>query len=319
MPTWPVLKARSKILSAIRWFFESRSVTEVSTPALSRSGTFDAQLSSFQVADEAEALFLQTSPEYALKRALAAYGEAIFEITPAFRRGDQGQRHNPEFTLLEWHRPGLSLPDLMAEVTSLLNAMPEPPKIWREQSSVGLPVYSFLKLFVQRFGIDPNEAPLSTLWQWVQATGAEVTHLVPQDDDQFRSDCLDFLFLEVVLPTLSEIFYLTEFPRCQAALAEVDAETGAAQRFELYWQGVELANGYLELRDPAVILSRYTAMATARVNRGLPRIAFDSAFAEASCQMPACVGVALGIDRLVMVWLGQTSLAEVQLFPWPNH
>ena len=302
MPTWPVLKARAKMLAAIRQFFEARSVTEVSTPSLSRSGTFDAQLASFEVSDQTDKLFLQTSPEYALKRALAVYGEAIFEITPAFRRGDQGSQHNPEFTMLEWYRPSFSLSDLMAEVVGLLNALPEPPDIWGARRA-DVPVYSFRAVFEARFGANPNEAALSSLWQWVQETGAEVTHLEPHDDDQFRSDCLDFLFLEVIQPNLADLFFLTEFPRCQAALAEIDPGTDTAQRFELYWQGTELANGYLELRDPAAILSRHTLMATARANRGLPSIAFDTAFAEASALMPACAGVALGIDRLVMVWL----------------
>jgi lysyl-tRNA synthetase class 2 len=182
-----------------------------------------------------------------------------------------------------------------------------------------VPVYSFRAVFEARFGANPNEAALSSLWQWVQETGAEVTHLEPHDDDQFRSDCLDFLFLEVIQPNLADLFFLTEFPRCQAALAEIDPGTDTAQRFELYWQGTELANGYLELRDPAAILSRHALMATARANRGLPSIAFDTAFAEASALMPACAGVALGIDRLVMVWCQAKTLAEVQLFPWPNH
>ena len=261
---------------------------------------------------------MQTSPEYALKRALAVYGEAIFEITPAFRRGDQGSQHNPEFTMLEWYRPSFSLSDLMAEVVGLLNALPEPPDIWGARRA-DVPVYSFRAVFEARFGANPNEAALSSLWQWVQETGAEVTHLEPHDDDQFRSDCLDFLFLEVIQPNLADLFFLTEFPRCQAALAEIDPGTDTAQRFELYWQGTELANGYLELRDPAAILSRHALMATARVNRGLPSIAFDTAFAEASALMPACAGVALGIDRLVMVWCQAKTLAEVQLFPWPNH
>ena len=318
MPTWPVLKARGKMLAAIRQFFEARSVTEVSTPSLSRSGTVDVQLASFEVSDKAGKLFLQTSPEYALKRALAFYGEAIFEITPAFRRGDHGRQHNPEFTMLEWYRPGLGLTGLMAEVVDLLNTLPEPPDIWRTRRA-DLPVYSFRSVFEARFGVNPNEADLSSLWEWVQETGAQVTHLEPYDDDQFRSDCLDFLFLEVLQPSLGDIFFLTEFPQCQAALAEIDPGTGAAQRFELYWQGTELANGYLELRDPAAILSRHTLMAAARVNRGLPSIAFDSAFAEASALMPSCSGVALGIDRLVMVWLEAKALSGVQLFPWPNH
>ena len=306
------------MLAAIRQFFEARSVTEVSTPSLSRSGTFDAQLASFEVSDQTDKLFLQTSPEYALKRALAVYGEAIFEITPAFRRDDQGSQHNPEFTMLEWYRPSFSLSDLMAEVVGLLNALPEPPDIWGARRA-DVPVYSFRAVFEARFGANPNEAALSSLWQWVQETGAEVTHLEPHDDDQFRSDCLDFLFLEVIQPNLADLFFLTEFPRCQAALAEIDPGTDTAQRFELYWQGTELANGYLELRDPAAILSRHTLMATARANRGLPSIAFDTAFAEASALMPACAGVALGIDRLVMVWCQAKTLAEVQLFPWPNH
>ena len=306
------------MLAAIRQFFEARSVTEVSTPSLSRSGAFDAQLASFEVSDQTDKLFLQTSPEYALKRALAVYGEAIFEITPAFRRGDQGSQHNPEFTMLEWYRPSFSLSDLMAEVVGLLNALPEPPDIWRARRA-DVPVYSFRAVFEARFSANPNDAALSSLWQWVQETGAEVTHLEPHDDDQFRSDCLDFLFLEVIQPNLADLFFLTEFPRCQAALAEIDPGTDTAQRFELYWQGTELANGYLELRDPAAILSRHTLMATARVNRGLPSIAFDTAFAEASALMPACAGVALGIDRLVMVWCQAKTLSEVQLFPWPNH
>ena len=182
-----------------------------------------------------------------------------------------------------------------------------------------MPVYSFRAVFEARFSANPNDAALSSLWQWVQETGAEVTHLEPHDDDQFRSDCLDFLFLEVIQPNLADLFFLTEFPRCQAALAEIDPGTDTAQRFELYWQGTELANGYLELRDPAAILSRHTLMATARVNRGLPSIAFDTAFAEASALMPACAGVALGIDRLVMVWCQAKTLSEVQLFPWPNQ
>ena len=306
------------MLAAIRQFFEARSVTEVSTPSLSRSGTFDAQLASFEVSDQTDKLFLQTSPEYALKRALAVYGEAIFEITPAFRRGDQGSQHNPEFTMLEWYRPSFSLSDLMAEVVGLLNALPEPPDIRRARRA-DVPVYSFRAVYEARFGANPNEAALSSLWQWVQETGAEVTHLEPHDDDQFRSDCLDFLFLEVIQPNLADLFFLTEFPRCQAALAEIDPGTDTAQRFELYWQGTELANGYLELRDPAAILSRHTLMATARANRGLPSIAFDTAFAEASALMPACAGVALGIDRLVIVWCQAKTLSEVQLFPWPNH
>lgn len=301
------------MIAEIRRFFEARNVLEVTTPALYGHAPYDPHLSSIAVTTSSGTEYLQTSPEYALKRALAHYGEALFEITPAFRAGDVGQRHSPEFTMLEWYQPTYGLSQLMAEVNALLNAMTQPPAIWQEYANKEIPEVSFCTTFTEQFGANPNQLSTIELWALVQSVESEVGHLTYIDDDLFRSDCLDFLFDRVIAPNLGPIFYLTEFPVCQSALATIDSDAQTVRRFELYWMGIELANGYEELRDPVEIRQRFRSAAEQRRRRGLTEVALDPAFVEASGEMPACAGVALGLDRLIMVWLERSSLREVQI------
>ena len=174
-------------------------------------------------------------------------------------------------------------------------------------------------LFKAHFGLDPNTVSYDVLAQLVDKAEADVGHLGSIYDEQFRSDCLDYLFLKEIAPALPNCFYLIEFPICQAALAEIDEKGGFAKRFELYWQGIELANGYQELRDSEALYRRYQAHDQARRDRGLERVDFDNRLADASGRLPSCAGVALGIDRLVMVWLEKQCLGDVTLFGWPDH
>ena len=315
---WSVLHARGELLVAIRAHLASLPVLEISTPALSKSAAVDPHLQSFSV-DEGADLFLQTSPESSLKRVVAAYGQSVFEITHAFRKNDQGQRHNPEFTLLEWYQVGSDLSALMDALTTLLNSLPRPPMVWRDSASRGIKRCSYTALFKAHFGLDPNTVSYDVLAQLGDKAEADVGHLGSIYDEQFRSDCLDYLFLKEIAPALPNCFYLIEFPICQAALAEIDDEGGFAKRFELYWQGIELANGYQELRDSEALYRRYKAHDQARRDRGLERVDFDNRLADASGRLPSCAGVALGIDRLIMVWLEKQCLGDVTLFGWPDH
>ena len=313
MPAWDVIIRRSQILSEIRGFFEARHVTEVTTPSLYSAASFDPHLASFVVATDQGQQFLQTSPEYALKRVLAEYRQPVFEITPAFRAGDIGRNHNPEFLMLEWYRPDFSLVDLMEEVEQLLDALPEPPSLWAECRKAGIPKVSFQQIFIETFNEKPDDLSSAALWEMVRSEDVDVEHLVFIDDSLFKSDCLDFLFKQVLEPTLPPVYFLTEFPICQSALAVIDNDRQTASRFELYWQGVELANGYEELRDVVEINHRGALANEQRKRRGLSDIEIDQAFVNASARMPACAGVALGFDRLLMVWLEKHQLAEVQL------
>lgn len=285
---------------------------------LSKNAAVDPHLQSFSV-DGGSDLFLQTSPESSLKSVVAEYGQSVFEITHAFRKNDQGQRHNPEFILLEWYQVGSSLTALMDALTALFNSLPRPPKVWRDSASRGIARCSYTALFKTHFGLDPNTVSYEELAELVDQTEADVGHLRSPYDEQFRSDCLDYLFLKEIAPVLPDCFYLIEFPICQAALAEIDDEGGFAKRFELYWQDIELANGYQELRDSGELNRRYQMHDQARRDRGLETVAFDARLADASARLPKCAGVALGVDRLMMVWLEKQCLGDVTLFGWPNH
>ncbi len=315
-----MLQARGELLTAIRAYLDGLSVLEVSTPVLSQGAAVDPHLQSFRLA-EASDLFLQTSPESSLKRVVAAYGRSVFEITHAFRKNDQGQLHNPEFIMLEWYQVDSSLTALMDALTALLNSLPQPPQAWRDSASLGIKQCSYTALFKARFDADPNTLSYEALAQLIEQTGTEtdVGHLRGPHDEQFRSDVLDYLFLKEIAPTLPRCFYLVEFPICQAALAEIDVDGGYAKRFELYWEGIELANGYQELRDSQELKRRYRAHDKARRTRGLETVRFDGRLADASAELPKCAGVALGIDRLVMLWLEKSALDDVALFGWPDH
>ena len=293
----------------MREFFAARGVLEVETPLLGSRGVTDPNLEAFTVATGVSLSaprFLQTSPEYAMKRLLAAHGAAIFQVCRAFRDGEAGPRHNPEFTMLEWYRPGFDLRALMDEVADLVSlCLGERPVVR----------YAYRELFRQHLDLDP-----------VAAAPAAIESLAREllDVGDMRGDSdlwLDLLMSHVIEPRIAEegMCFVYDYPASQASLARIDERDGVrvAQRFELYVDGVELANGYLELTDPAEQRRRFDADNAVRRQRGLPRKPVDEKLIAALQHgLPDCSGVALGLDRLLMLRSGAANLGEVLAFDW---
>ncbi|MEX2476515.1 EF-P lysine aminoacylase EpmA [Marinobacter sp.] len=305
------LKSRADQLTWLRGFFANRGVLEVETPVLGRHGVTDPNLDGISanhssVAGGARGGWLQTSPEYHMKRLLAAGAGPIYQVARVFRDGERGRRHNPEFSLLEWYRPGYTDTDLMAEVSDLVCG-------WLGcDRPVVLPYRDALQRFA---GLDPFLATDHELMrrcaQWLEP---EQTRTLGRDG------CLDLLMSCQVEPALADFgpVFIIGYPESQAALARVSEYDGVrlAHRFELYVQGIELCNGYWELTDPAEQRARFNADNRLRRQSGKSEMAVDLAFVAAlEAGIPDCAGVALGLDRLLMLKLGSSDIADVLAFP----
>jgi lysyl-tRNA synthetase class 2 len=308
-----MLAARAALNAQIRSFFSARDVLEVETPLMCHASGTDPNLhpvtAAYQPYPHAhpQTLYLQTSPEFAMKRLLCAGSGAIFQLCKAFRNGESGGRHNPEFTMLEWYRPGFSLSQLMAEVEALLvSVLPA--------GNTQVQRLSYRQLFQQALAIDPHTLPLAELQRLT------LNHVpVAAEAATGRGGCLDLLYGHVIEPTLLEPVFVYHYPAEQAALARViNDEQGqpVALRFELVMQGIELANGYDELVDAAEQARRFIADQQARQQQQLPHIAADQNLLAALAEgMPACAGVALGVDRLLMLQTGASHIDAVLAFP----
>ncbi|MEQ9464768.1 MAG: EF-P lysine aminoacylase EpmA [Haliea sp.] len=304
------LQARASLLAAIRAFFADRGVLEVETPLLCSRGITDPAIEPLLVNGGlslgAATGYLQTSPEYAMKRLLAAGSGPIYQICKAFRDGEAGTRHNPEFTLLEWYRPGMDHHQLMAEVAALVcNCLGERP--WR--------ALSYRELFRRSTGIDPFVDSLPIL----QAAARACVDVGTLDGD--RDLWLDLLLTHAVEPWLAGqgLCFVYDYPPSQAALARLGERDGHAvgERFELYVDGLELANGYHELGDATEQRARFEADNRQRLDRGLPQRPLDEALLAAlAAGLPDCSGVALGVDRLLLLATGETDLRSLLAFAW---
>ena len=304
------LAARAELLQALRQFFSDRGVMEVETPLLSQGTVPDAGIDVFRLPGEGDGpdRYLQTSPESAMKRLLAAGFGDIFQICKAFRQGEAGRHHNPEFTLLEWYRVGWDHAALMREVAEVLTTA---------LSADGWQVWPYRALFVELLGVDPmdEQTALTTLADLARARiGA-----VPDGLD--RDAVLDLLMSHCIEPEISDwgVVFITDFPPSQAAMARCapvgDAEVAA--RFECYVNGKELANGYWEQTDPEALATQLHAENMRRQQRGLPQRPIDERLLAAHRHgLPACAGVALGVDRLLALKLGVESLTETISFGW---
>ena len=301
-----LLNARARLLAAVRGFFAGLGVMEVVTPLLGRSADPEPEIQPFQVAAPDGPRYLQTSPEFHMKRLLAAGSGPIYQLSHAFRSGEVGRRHNPEFLLLEWYRPGFDHWRLMDEVAALVNQV----------LGGELPVerIAYRDLFLGRFGWDPLEADEATLAATARRLGHEVTGL------EGRDAWLELLMAMVIEPDLGRgrLTFVHGYPASQAALARLEPDDPrVARRFELYLEGVELANGYHELTDPGEQRARFEAHNAERRRRGLPVLPLDETFLAAlATGLPDCAGVALGLDRLLMLSLGADALDAVLEFPW---
>ncbi|MDN5418727.1 MAG: EF-P lysine aminoacylase GenX [Acinetobacter sp.] len=307
------LKARAKLYRQIRQFFIERDVLEVETPILSQAGVTDVHLASVQaqrhVHGKKQTHYLQTSPEFAMKRLLASGSGAIYQICKVFRDDEHGRKHNSEFTMLEWYRPQFSLKDLMLEVTDLLNVV-----LAERFGEVRPTVLSYKHAFIDRLDLNPLQATLQQLKDTAHRVGLNL------DLGDDRLAYIDLLFSHMVEPSLGfdTPVFLTDFPPELASLAKTkldeDGELVAA-RFELYIEGLELANAYDELIDAEVLRSRFQADNTEREKLGLHVMPIDEYLLAALPNMSECAGIALGIDRLLMVVMNQMKLEKVITFP----
>jgi len=304
------LRARAMLLAMIRRFFAERDVLEVETPVLAASAASDVHIASFETRSRAPAssttprLYLQSSPEFAMKRLLAAGSGPIYQIGKAFRDGEHGRVHNPEFTLLEWYRPGFDHHRLMDELDALLDEIP----------GVGPPRrrVTYREAFVEHAGIDPFDAPLAELETLCRRLGCASV------EGGDRDTCLELVFSHALQPALGAgRTYVYDFPASQAALARVrPGPPDVAERFELFLDGIEIANGYHELGDAVEQRERFESDRRTRRAMGLPDVPVDERLLRAlEHGLPDCAGVAVGLDRLCMIIAGAQRLDEVMAFP----
>ena len=311
------LRLRAELLARIRTFFAARGVLEVETPALSAAAITEPNLASFSTVYTGpglrcgQPLYLHTSPEFPMKRLLAAGSGCIYQIARVFRDGEAGRRHNPEFTLLEWYRVGFDHHRLMDEVAELATellagrlALAEPERL------------SYRELFQRHLDLNPHQAGVAELAACAGARGVPIPPGMPADD---ADPWLDLLLTHGIEPRLGagRLTFVYDYPASQAALARLRPDDPlVGERFEVYLNGVELANGFHELGDAGEQRRRFEAENAARRSLGLPVMPVDeNLLAALEAGLPDCAGVALGFDRLAMLAAGKTALAEVLAFP----
>jgi len=303
------LRLRAQLLQRAREYFSATGALEVETPIMVRAAVTDVHLESLEVrlADGSPAGFLQTSPEYAMKRLLCADAPDVYQVARVFREGERGRNHNPEFTMLEWYRLGIDHHGLMQDVEALLRALLEP------QRPVGPTLHvTYASAFQAALGIDPLETEAREVAAALRRAGADVPGSLLDDHDGL----LDLAMATLVAPgfAMDRITFLHDFPASQAALARVHGPV--ASRFEAFWGPLELANGFHELGDAAEQSRRFEADLAARRRRGQPERAPDARFIAAlAAGLPPCAGVALGFDRVVMVATSASHIDEVVAFP----
>lgn len=298
------LRQRAKLLTQIRAFFCQRGYLEVETPTLSRFGITDVYLSNIVATFRGRPYYLQTSPEYHMKRLLAAGSGPIFQLAKAFRDDELGRWHNPEFTMLEWYQLNVDHHGLMDEMDALLQTLLQSPPMHRK---------TYQQVFLETCELDPLTASLTELKKALQRFELDnVLALDEHDPDQY----LFLLMSHVVEPAMgkdSVPVAVYDFPVSQAALAKINQ--GVAERFEIYVQGVELANGFHELTDVSVQAARFQQDLAARRKKGLPEPAPDEYLLQALAHgLPSCSGVALGVDRLLTLALSEPAIANTLSF-----
>ena len=286
---------------------DERGIVEVETPILSHAGNTDPALQSFTTIlhspfnRELQQLYLHTSPEFAMKRLLAAGSGSIYQIAKVFRNEEAGILHQPEFTMLEWYRVDFDQHKLMDEISELLEEL----RLGKTESR------SYQQLFEERTGINPHNCNVSILCKLAMDNGLA-------NPEQDRKMLLDFLFNHLIGSELGHDapIFIYDYPVCQAALAQIRNDNyPVAERFELFINGMEIANGFNELRDVDEQKTRFETENEWRRKHGLPEIPLDRRLLAALKQgLPPCAGVAVGLDRLLMVLTGSRSIEEVVTF-----
>ena len=319
--SWKTLCHRAKMLKQIRYFFDNREFIEVETPLLSAEVVIDRHLQPMAVNPTSLPLgqtvdhcpsWLQTSPEAAMKRLLASGTGAIYQITRSFRAGEIGHLHNPEFTIIEWYRPNDTMADGMSLLAELAQNILQTEPIEK---------VSYHDAFYKSTGINPHRATTLELIDKVKMLEIPIPDGLLESD---RDGWLDLLLTHSVEPLLGnkQPVILYDYPASQAALAKIrqpirEEDSAVAERFELYYQGIELANGYHELLDVAELKERSVQANKQRIDDGNQPLPLPQRLLAAmQSGLPSCTGVALGFDRLVMLATGAKSISDVLTFPF---
>ena len=307
-----ILAFRSDLVKSIRQYFESEKVEEVTTPLLRETGAVETHLDSVTT-QGLPRYFLQTSPEYAMKVIVAKYGRSVYQICPAIRAGENSQRHGVEFQLLEWYRYKYDLAEIADDLQKLLLHIMEflGDKFALKADFRKIYKVSYKQLFVERYGTNPLVASSRELRRLAAQSG--LTHIA---GDSTESECLEALFAAGIEPSLQAPVIVTDFPSCQAALAEIRTNQVGdkiSSRFELFASGLEIANAYQELDDSVELEQRFFEYNHQRRILGKAEMRLDRALLDSMGSIGTYSGIALGIDRLAMSLLGMDSLSKISL------
>ena len=294
---------RSEILKAIRKYFYSISVIEVVTPVIQKFASSEVFIESIEVKNYG---YLHTSPEHAMKHLLSKYKDSIFQICPVFRANEIGSFHKEEFQMLEWYRSSFDLTKLLEETEKLLRFVLKEITANFDCAHLRFPFQkiSYKSLFLNTFSENPHTVSLKKLFQL--SRGLNIPNI-----NHSRSECLDFLFALKIQPKIVAPTFVFDYPVCQAAQAEIsfdDEGEKVANRFELFIEGVELANAYQELRDPGELLTRFNDNNAIRRLHGKKEVPVDYQLLESLPLMPKCAGASLGIDRLMKIISGSPDI-----------
>jgi lysyl-tRNA synthetase class 2 len=317
MPDWrptvslQYLAQRAQLLNQARHFFSKRDVLEVETPLACAHTVTEPNIESFNFSAEGTQRFLQTSPEYAMKRLLADGAPDIFQICKSFRIGEQGTLHNPEFTMIEWYRRGYCLKQMMQETVDLIVSL-----LAKSGRPINVEYNSYYDLTERALGKSLRSLSENEIKNLAAENG------LVQKSDNSLEQCVDFLFshkvqLDMCKQSITVVFH---YPAAQAALSKLNEDDNTvSERFEVFYQGVELANGYVELLDPEQQLTRFVKDQQIRKQHGSTQVEIDQRLIDAQRHgLPECAGVAVGFDRVMMLAVGASSLSEVISFDWNN-
>ena len=311
------LVSRARMLKSIRAFFSARDVLEVETPLVSSSAVTDLHIDSMRLVN---GRYLNTSPEYPMKRLLAAYRRDIYQVCKCFRESEAGHWHNPEFSMLEWYRVGFTLEQLMDELAELVSELSDGRIVDRR-------VFSYADLFEQVTGIDPHTSDVEALAGHAHRHGIEVPEGMARTSASGslelveRDSWLDWLMSTVVTPTLpdSGMNFIVDYPASQCALAKLghSGDHPVARRFEMYLGAHEIANAYEELTDAGEQRERFDLELDRRALMGRPAMPIDERLLQAMQHgLPACSGVAVGLDRLLALMAGDDAIGGQLSFDW---
>ncbi len=297
-----ILKKRARVISQIRSFFDQHNVLEVETPLLWPFATVDSHIDPI-IANQR--FYLQTSPELSMKKLICLGSGSLYQISKAFRNLELGRWHNPEFTIIEWYRMGFNYFQLMDEVESLIQSIQNWPRFTKK---------TYTEIFTNCVGLHPMNSGLDEIKKYAKSLN------VPALDENDKDAWLDYIFMDKIQPGLGQEtpVFIYDFPSTQANLAKLALDDSQiALRFELFYKGVELCNGFEEAEDATEYLNRFEKENLKRKMIGKPAINIDKEFITLlnNKKLPMCSGVALGFDRLLMLMLDKTSLQEVLPFP----